>query len=61
MGNRSRWSEADLFRLIAANRLILILSSIYFVAVPILLSVLAAACLSAASVSVSKLIPKPNR
>jgi hypothetical protein len=48
------------FTLIAANTLILILSSIYFFAVPIVLSGLAAACLSVASVRLSKLIPKPN-
>jgi hypothetical protein len=48
------------FTLIAANTLTLIFSSIYFFVVPIVLSGLAAACLSVASVRLSKLIPKPN-
>ena len=46
--------------LIAANVLILILSSIYFFAVPIVLSGLAAACLAVSWVRLSKPIGKPN-
>jgi predicted PurR-regulated permease PerM len=59
--DRSAGARPIAFTLIAANTLILILSSIYFFAVPILLSGLAAVCLSVASVRLSKLIPKPNR